>query len=114
VLPGFTDVAQDGQEGNVLPLITFFSQASAGTLPSVSWISPDPKDSEHPPALVSTGQAYVTKIINAVMSSSDWNSSAIFLTWDDWGGFYDHLNPLPYAPDSLGYGIPVPALVISP
>ena len=59
----------------------------------MSWISPDPKDSEHPPALVSTGQAYVTRIINAVMHSSDWNSSAIFLAWDDWGGFYDHVDP---------------------
>ena len=114
VLPGFTDVQQDSQQGNVLPLTTFFSQAQAGTLPQVSWIVPDPKDSEHPPALVSTGQAYVTSIINAVMNSSDWNSSAIFLAWDDWGGFYDHVNPLPYAPDSLGYGIRVPAMVISP
>ena len=114
VLPGFTDVHADHQVGNVQPLSNFFSRASAGTLPSVSWISPDPKDSEHPPALVSTGQAYVTSIINAVMNSSDWSSSAIFLAWDDWGGFYDHVNPLPHQPDSLGYGIRVPAIVISP
>jgi len=114
VLPGFVDVHTDGQVSNIQPLNNFFSQARAGTLPSVSWISPDPKDSEHPPALVSTGQAYVTSIINAVMNSSDWNSSAIFLAWDDWGGFYDHVNPLPQQPDSLGYGIRVPAMVISP
>ena len=114
VLPGFVDVHADGQAGNIKPLSKFFSQASAGTLPSVSWISPDPKDSEHPPALISTGQAYVTRIINAVMNSSDWNSSAIFLAWDDWGGFYDHVNPLSHQPDSLGYGIRVPAMVISP
>jgi phospholipase C len=114
VLPGFVDVHADGQTGNIQPLTNFFSQASTGTLPSVSWISPDPKDSEHPPALVSTGQAYVTRIINAVMNSSDWKSSAIFLAWDDWGGFYDHVNPLSHQPDSLGYGIRVPAMVISP
>src|SRR5215469_11194687 len=114
VLPGFVDVHADGQTGNVQPLANFFNQASAGTLPSVSWISPDPKDSEHPPALVSTGQAYVTRIINAVMNSSDWKSTAIFLAWDDWGGFYDHVNPLPHQVDSLGYGIRVPAMVISP
>jgi phospholipase C len=114
VLPGFADVHADHQVGNVQPLSNFFQQASAGTLPSVSWISPDPKDSEHPPALVSTGQAYVTRIINAVMKSSDWNSSAIFLAWDDWGGFYDHVNPLPQQRDALGYGIRVPAMVISP
>jgi len=78
----------------------------------VSWISPDRRDSEHGPALVSTGQAYVTRIINAVMRSPNWKSSAIFLAWDDWGGFYDHVVP-PHV-DSLGYGIRVPALVISP
>jgi phospholipase C len=114
VLPGFTDVAQDGQTGSVQPLTDFMAQARAGTLPQVSWIAPDPQDSEHPPALVSTGQAYVTSVINAVMRSSDWNSSAIFVAWDDWGGFYDHSNPLPYQPDTEGYGIRVPALVISP
>jgi phospholipase C len=57
VMPGFTDVNQDNQEGNVQPLTSFFSQASAGTLPAVSWIVPDQQDSEHPNALVSTGQA---------------------------------------------------------
>jgi len=62
--------------------------------------------------LISTGQAYVTRIINAVMRSPDWNSSAIFLTWDDWGGFYDNVAP-PHV-DGRGYGIRVPALVISP
>jgi phospholipase C len=112
VMPGFTDVSQDHQGGNVQPLTAFFSQAAAGNLPAVSWIVPDQQDSEHPSALVSTGQAYVTRIINAVMSSPDWGSSAIFLAWDDWGGFYD--NVVPPTVDSLGYGIRVPALVISP
>ena len=112
VMPGFTDVSQDNQSGNVQPLTSFMSQAQAGTLPAVSWIVPDQQDSEHPSALVSTGQAYVTRIVNAVMQSSNWSSSAIFLVWDDWGGFYDHVVP-PVA-DTLGYGIRVPALVISP
>jgi phospholipase C len=112
VMPGFTDVSQDHQGGNVQPLTAFLSQAAAGNLPAVSWIVPDQQDSEHPSALVSTGQAYVTRIINAIMSSPDWGSSAMFLTWDDWGGFYD--NVVPPAVDSLGYGIRVPALVISP
>ncbi len=112
VLPGFTDVHADGQLGSIRPLSIFMAQAKAGTLPRVSWISPDRRDSEHGPALVSTGQAYVTRIINAVMRSPNWNSSAIFLAWDDWGGLYDHVVP-PHV-DSLGYGIRVPALVISP
>ena len=58
------------------------------------------------------GQAYVTSLINAVMSSPDWSSTAIFLTWDDWGGFYDHFAPP--SVDSAGYGLRVPGLVISP
>ena len=112
VLPGFTDVHADGQLGSIRPLSIFMAQAKAGTLLRVSWISPDRRDSEHGPALVSTGQAYVTRIINAVMRSPNWKSTAIFLAWDDWGGFYDHVVP-PHV-DSLGYGIRVPALVISP
>jgi phospholipase C len=58
------------------------------------------------------GQAYVTKLVNAVMQSSAWDSSAIFITWDDWGGFYDHVPPTKV--DQMGYGIRVPALMISP
>jgi phospholipase C len=114
VLPGFTDVHTDRQLGNIRPLTAFMARARAGTLPQVSWILPDGRDSEHPPALVSTGQAYVTRIINAVMRSGDWKSSAIFLAWDDWGGFYDHMNPDRVQVDPRGYGIRVPALVISP
>jgi len=112
VLPGFTDVHKDHQTGNIRALRVFYRQAKAGTLPSVSWISPDDRHSEHGPALISSGQAYVTKVINAVMRSPDWNSTAIFLTWDDWGGFYDHLKPPTV--DAMGYGIRVPGILISP
>jgi phospholipase C len=112
VLPGFTDVHENHQLGNIRPLRDFYRQAKAGTLPKVSWISPDLRHSEHGPALVSSGQAYVTKVINAAMRSPDWNSTAIFLSWDDWGGFYDHVKP-PRV-DASGYGIRVPGIMISP
>jgi phospholipase C len=112
VLPGFTDVHEDGQVGDVMDLSCFLAAAKAGTLPAVSWVLPAPADSEHPPALVSVGQSYVTRLVNAVMEGPDWASSAIFVTWDDWGGFYDHV--VPPAVDALGYGIRVPGLVISP
>ncbi|MFL5822785.1 MAG: alkaline phosphatase family protein [Solirubrobacteraceae bacterium] len=111
-LPSFTDVRRDGQVGKVQSLSNFFHQASAGALPAVSWVVPNGKVSEHPPALVSDGQTYVTGLINAIMRSPDWDSTAIFLSWDDWGGFYDHVVP-PYV-DALGYGLRVPAIVISP
>jgi phospholipase C len=75
-------------------------------------VIPNDKVSEHPPALVSAGQAWVTGLVNAVMRGPDWNSTAIFLTWDDWGGFYDHVAP-PVV-DRNGYGLRVPGIVISP
>lgn len=112
VLPGFTDVGQDNQYSHIQDLTNFYSLARSGHLPSVSWVLPDTYDSEHPPALVSVGQSYVTNIINSIMKSPDWNSTAIFLTWDDWGGFYDGVRPPTV--DALGYGIRVPGLVISP
>ena len=111
-LPWFVTVQQDNQTSNVQTLDNFFGAAENGTLPEVSWITPNNRVSEHPPGNISTGQAYVTAIINAAMEGPDWNSTAIFLAWDDWGGFYD--NVVPPKVDRNGYGIRVPALVISP
>ncbi len=111
-LPYFTDVQQDDQLANIQSLSDFFSAAKAGSLPAVSWIVPNGTVSEHPPGLITAGQTYVTGLINAIMESPDWDSTAIFLAWDDWGGFYDHVAP-PHV-DENGYGLRVPGLVISP
>jgi phospholipase C len=111
-LPYFDTVRQDRQLGNIQTLSNFYSAARTGTLPAVSWVTPNEKVSEHPPARVSAGQAYVTSLINAVMRSPDWSSTAIFLSWDDWGGFYDHV--VPPRVDQNGYGLRVPGIVISP
>ena len=111
-LPYFDTVQQDGQLQNIKSLQDFFDEAKAGTLPAVSWIDPNGAVSEHPPALVSAGQSYVTGLVNAIMRSPEWRSTAIFVSWDDWGGFYDHVKP-PRV-DRNGYGLRVPGLLISP
>jgi phospholipase C len=111
-LPRFTTVQQDHQLGNIQPVRRFVAAARSGRLPSVSWVEPSQVVSEHPPARVSDGQAWVTRLVNAVMSGPDWSSTAIFLNWDDWGGFYD--NVAPPRVDANGLGLRVPGLVISP
>jgi phospholipase C len=111
-LPWFSTVRQDRQLRNIVSMRYFFRAARNGKLPAVSWLVPSNPVSEHPPSSITAGQAYVTSVINAVMKSPDWRSSAIFLTWDDWGGFYDHV--VPPKVDVNGYGLRVPGLVISP
>jgi phospholipase C len=111
-LPYFDTVRSDGQLSNIQSVDRFYAGAKTGSLPAVSWVVPSGEVSEHPPGPVSFGQSYVTSLVNAVMSSPDWSSTAIFLSWDDWGGFYDHVAP-PRV-DQNGYGLRVPGIVISP
>jgi len=108
----FETVRSDGQLGNIQSVSNFYAAAKNGKLPAVSWVVPSGKVSEHPSARVSAGQSYVTSLVNAVMRGPDWSSTAIFLAWDDWGGFYDHV--VPPRVDENGYGFRVPGIVISP
>lgn len=112
VLPAFDTVKEDGELGNIRDLRQFYSDARNGRLPNVVWICPANRYSEHPSAAVSAGQGYVTGLINTIMRSPEWSSTLILLSWDDWGGFYDHVPP-PRV-DGNGYGIRVPGIVISP
>jgi phospholipase C len=112
VLPGFVDVRQNHQLRNVAGHGDYFRAAASGTLPKVSWVMPYSGVGEHPPWPIAPGVAFVTRVINAAMQGPDWDSTAIFLTWDDWGGFYDHV--VPPRVDHNGYGIRVPGLLISP
>jgi len=112
-LPGFSTVHHNHQLRNITTHPSLFRAAEQGNLPSVSWVIPGRGYSEHPTAgSIATGQAFVTSTINQIMKSPDWDSTAIFLTWDDWGGFYDHVKPTSI--DNAGYGIRVPGLMISP
>lgn len=114
-LQDFTDVEEDKQTQNVQGLNHLYEaahQTGECGLPNVSWVAPNLEVSEHPPSLISKGQAYVTTLINTIMKSPCWGSTAIFLSWDDAGGFYDHVQP-PNV-DVNGYGLRVPGIVISP
>ncbi|HLZ59363.1 MAG TPA: alkaline phosphatase family protein [Ktedonosporobacter sp.] len=96
----------------VVPTEQFMTDAASGNLPTVSWIVTPARYSEHPPASICTGENWTVQMLNALMRGSDWSSTAVFLTWDDFGGFYDHVAPQQI--DNYGLGFRVPLLVISP
>ncbi|MGB6520742.1 MAG: alkaline phosphatase family protein, partial [Candidatus Cybelea sp.] len=94
-----------------------FNDISSNALPAVSWVVPDGQNSDHPAQKLwgihkDTGPSWVAQVVNAVGQSSYWNSTAIVVVWDDWGGFYDHVAPPQL--DYTGLGFRVPMLVVSP
>jgi phospholipase C len=112
-LPSFTTVHEQRTFDHIQTHADFYAAVREGSLPTVSWVMPSGLNSEHPGngAPLTKGQAHVTQVINAIARSPLWYRTAIFLTWDDWGGFYDHVRP-PRV-DENGYGIRVPGLLIS-
>ena len=109
------DLREDRELANIKSHQDFYGAAADGSLPPVSWVMPYGGVGDHPDLGhhdLWRGMCHVTNVINAAMQGPDWDSTAILLTWDDWGGFYDHVRP-PRV-DALGYGIRVPGLVISP
>jgi phospholipase C len=94
------------------PNTTFFTDVTNGTLPSVSWVIPILADSDHPAAGCNHGPHWVTSVIDAVGKSKYWDSTAIIVLWDDWGGWYDNVPPAQVNYTSLGFRVPL--IVISP
>lgn len=97
---------------HVVPPQAIYPALKDGTLPQVSWVTPAFALSDHPPQSVCAGENWTVELINAIMHSPEWDSTAIVLTWDDFGGFYDHVAP-PHV-DIYGLGPRVPTIVISP
>ncbi len=97
---------------NVVNTNQFITDVKNGSLPAISWLIPFIPVSDHPPYSECAGQNWTVQEINAIMESPYWASTAIVLTWDDYGGFYDHVPPPRQTPFQLG--VRVPAIVISP
>ncbi len=94
------------------PETNIFKDISKNALPAVSWVIPDEPDSDHPGEPKDDGPEWVASVVNAIGESPYWNSTAIVIVWDDWGGLYDNLNP-----PQKGYGgdgMRVPAIIVSP
>jgi len=97
---------------NVVPWSEYLTDVKTGNLPPVAWLTPPFAQSEHPPTSMCVGENWTVQVLNALMRSPEWSSTAVVLTWDDFGGFYDHVAP-PHV-DLYGLGPRVPALIISP
>jgi phospholipase C len=116
---------------NFKPITQYYADAAAGALPQVAFVDPaflegEGQNDEHPPINVQKGQLFVAGVVNALMASPQWTRSALFITYDEHGGYWDHVPPpMACAPDAIGpiggspwtfdrYGVRVPVVVVSP
>ena len=102
----------DWSKDVISPPSQFLTDVSRGHLRAVSWVTPTAANSDHPGSRSKTGPSWVASVVNAVGESKYWDSTAIFVFWDDWGGWYDP-EPPAYV-DYDGLGIRVPLIIISP
>jgi len=104
----------------IIPQTQILTDIANGQLPNVSWVTPSGQSSDHPWMNTGLGPSWVASIVNAIGKSQYWNSTAIFITWDDWGGWYDHVPPPQVLVDceqwgcGYVYGFRVPLIVVSP
>src|SRR5262249_19693535 len=131
----FFKYALDHGAQHVFPIAQYYADLAAGALQDVSFVDPDfmgtaqTENDEHPPSNVQVGQKFVADVINGLMSSAEWGASAFFFTYDEHGGYYDHVvPPATPIPDAIPpilqggdvvaafdqYGVRVPAVVVSP
>ena len=94
------------------PETTILTDVAAGTLANVTWVVPSLQNSDHAGSGSTTGPDWVASVVNAIGTSRYWSTAAIFIVWDDWGGWYDHVAPPQL--DRMGLGFRVPLLVVSP
>jgi phospholipase C len=97
-----------------MPETQIFSDITNGVLPAVSWVIPEDNEDDHPGERIDKGPSWVASVVNAIGQSAYWNSTAVFIIWDDWGGFYDNAVPQQFQDNLGGLGFRVPCLVVSP
>jgi phospholipase C len=96
---------------HIVPIEEYYTDLANGTLPAVSYMVPSGA-SEHPPGSIAAGEAFVRTLVTSLQRSSSWSSSAFMWSYDDWGGWYDHVRPP--SVDAGGYGFRAPMLLVSP
>jgi len=109
---GTSCVGSDWTNNVVLNHAQILTDISSNQLAQVSWVIPDGKSSDHSYASDGSGPSWVASVVNAIGNSQYWADTAIFITWDDWGGWYDHVAPSVI--NSYEYGFRVPLIVVSP
>ncbi len=111
ICPTFFECLGSAQDNNVVNADQVLSDASAGNLPSLSIVTPTFANSQHNHASMLQGDNWIGSVVSAIESGPQWSSTAIFISWDDCGCFYDHVNPLKYNPR---WGVRVPLIIVSP
>jgi phospholipase C len=96
----------------VSPETNILTDVAGGSLAQVTWVVPSRANSDHSGSLSTSGPQWVASVVNAIGASKFWNNTVIFITWDDWGGWYDHVPPRQL--DQMGLGFRVPLIVVSP
>jgi phospholipase C len=113
VLTSFRNWGDGGPGGELnQPMARFFDDCANNTLPQVAFITEPPPYDEHPPSDIHTGENMIKSIISAVRASRAWSAAAILITYDEGGGFFDHVPPPQL--DAYGPGIRVPMTIVSP
>jgi phospholipase C len=113
-------VGPDWVKNVVLDETRIFTDIAGGQLPQVSWVIPNGYNSDHPSIAKGGGPSWIASVVNAIGNSQYWGDTAIIITWDDWGGWYDHVPPFKVVHDGVSwgsgyaFGFRVPLIVVSP
>jgi phospholipase C len=111
ICPSFAECEYTSQHNNLRPVHDVLDAAANRTLPALSIVTPTTSNSQHNSYSMSTGDNWIGRVMSAIENGPDWPSTAVFITYDDCGCFYDHVDPLQY---NATWGVRVPMVIVSP